>query len=997
MSSILAAAPPCDRPPPASPALRSAFAAPRKPESIRLSITAAVRQALDDAPILVFYRYLWRERRKLLWLSVTSNYALPLLFETLGPWWLSRRKIATKLRERRNKIQHGLVQNLPVDAGLLSGYCLLSSLSAFLQVLDSSLRNRAALANRLAIKRLVFHRILHSNSAAFSRVRTNELELRLMSDINSSIQLVNYTLPALAGLLYTMLRDSAELLAERSAHIDALAVLRPAVVGLLARLAGWCKYRMFDVKQLASARGNAEALSRLVARGQAAQLSILDRLAEEELEALHGPASALSRLGAALGARNLADLVSEVAVAGAVMRRRGVSHEQYQRVQIDVDHLLQLARHAWALAQSARRVLANQGRLRDLMRAAGFFGAGEALPPPGAAPAPPPVAFDRIVVRGARFAYEAPAAKREGEGEGEEGPAGGDEPPREVALDLGDGEVVLERGRAYALVGRNRSGKSTLCALLSGLYAPAAGSLHFERGPPGAPEGRVGFGEAGREGVRGAVVYVSQRPYLFPGTVRDNILVGDPAATHEEGAPPAPPAPARPRPRSTLRPQAERRGEQRGGAEPRVERGGPASARGAAAGARERGARGDGAAAGAGGGAARGRAPGGAGVPPEDDMLSEEEEEADAVSELTRPGRALDAAVSALLDRIPPRPPTWPLAARPASPPGAPPSPAPPPPRGSRASSPYPAPPPSPPSPPRPAPPARVAPSPLPPPPRRSRSCPAFPPEPGPEEAAAGEAYEYRPPTPLRPAGAAPGPARRSRRTFLRALALRREGERPHPAAHPSPTAPAPPPARPAPRDPSPLPPTPRRRRRRTGRGGGRACCGGRRRRWRRSSTTRGSGRGGPGALAGAAGRPAAAPAPRRAGRPVAARGANISGGFAQSIALARAYLRKNAGLLILDEAFSQMDPAKRARVVMPALLRHARERRLALLLVSHDIPSVRHADAIFVLRGGRLAGAGRHAELVAGRCEAYLELLAPEPEPEHAHEPPGPAPPPRP
>lgn len=44
-------------------------------------------------------------------------------------------------------------------------------------------------------------------------------------------------------------------------------------------------------------------------------------------------------------------------------------------------------------------------------------------------------------------------------------------------------------------------------------------------------------------------------------------------------------------------------------------------------------------------------------------------------------------------------------------------------------------------------------------------------------------------------------------------------------------------------------------------------------------------------------------------------RGTNVSGGFGQSIALARVFVRKSAGLIILDEATAAMDGYKKRQV----------------------------------------------------------------------------------
>jgi ATP-binding cassette subfamily B protein len=93
----------------------------------------------------------------------------------------------------------------------------------------------------------------------------------------------------------------------------------------------------------------------------------------------------------------------------------------------------------------------------------------------------------------------------------------------------------------------------------------------------------------------------------------------------------------------------------------------------------------------------------------------------------------------------------------------------------------------------------------------------------------------------------------------------------------------------------------------------------------------------------------------------VGERGLNLSGGQRQRIALARALYRDPA-LLILDEATSAVDNETEA-AIQRSLARIAGAR--TILIVAHRLSTVRHADRIHVMDGGRIVESGSHEVLL--------------------------------
>lgn len=102
----------------------------------------------------------------------------------------------------------------------------------------------------------------------------------------------------------------------------------------------------------------------------------------------------------------------------------------------------------------------------------------------------------------------------------------------------------------------------------------------------------------------------------------------------------------------------------------------------------------------------------------------------------------------------------------------------------------------------------------------------------------------------------------------------------------------------------------------------------------------------------------------------VGERGVMLSGGQKQRLAIARALI-KNAPILLLDEATSALD-AQSERLVQTALERLMAGR--TTLVIAHRLATIRDANTILVLEGGRVIDQGTHGELVA-KGGRYAEL----------------------
>ena len=573
-------------------------------------------------PIVEFYTFLYRTSPLLFAGTLFTNWVLPMVLEAL-PWYLSRRALSKLLRDSKNAIQHRLISADPFPPSSLAAFAAMSLMYSLLHTLEELLRTRLLLLNRLVVRRLVMERILYSEVGSLQQryalmfggeksvLRTEQLEVFVFNDINETLHLFNATIPGLFRSSYTLLLSARELWLQR-ASIDMLSILRPSIVGFSSELLNVLRERLLLDPQSLALQRNANESSRLISvivdglseiqcnNMQDWAMGRLGALSEEEVTGRQGWTTFTGNMYRVVQGRGVLDFVSEVYVVKAVMERRGITHEQYRKVQNDVDYTTRLVGRIYGLLRESIRILDTQQRVMGVLNLPTFIQEKAQQPQHGegggskrrrhrgrkgrerplaieqqlkpredaAASGEADFCFHDLTVHRLWFRYgpDQPWALKIGERP--DGVVDSDERPEDGVnrRDSYDGEPTssaadaaaasepsqrslsspsslarapapvlrFERGKTYAIIGQNRSGKSTLMEILCKLHPtdPATSPIIAVNAPASSSSSSSSsFASLPRISFRSVLSYIPQRPFIFPGTIEDNVRMGNTRAT----------------------------------------------------------------------------------------------------------------------------------------------------------------------------------------------------------------------------------------------------------------------------------------------------------------------------------------------------------------------------------------------------------------------------------------------------------------------------------
>jgi ABC-type multidrug transport system fused ATPase/permease subunit len=382
-------------------------------------------------------------------------------------------------------------------------------LFAILDSLNRYMKNRVALENKFEIRRLVLEKVLFAEVGELELIKSADLEHKVMSDISSTLNFVNSYLPSLVSGIYTFLVEGSSLILRRKA-IDPLALAYPIVITILVRFISWAQYKYYTKPQKKISKANQNKLDDAMAVAldgiidiqtnnlQQTHLFAFDRVATEEIGNKEGVTNFMMKSFSTLNKMSAFSYIIEIWCVHRIMKRLNLDHKQYSKIQQEIDNVVTIGRRTFNLLRKTKHIFQYQSKVVKLLDMKNFMREHLMLPKFEMQQ------FRELRMRDIVFAYS---------------------PHSPPALNLADTELCFLPGKRYAVIGQNTAGKSTLTKLITKLYEPSLGDIAIN----GIP-----YESIPRVQLRDYITYIPQRPLIVGGTIRDNLLLGNPGASEEE-------------------------------------------------------------------------------------------------------------------------------------------------------------------------------------------------------------------------------------------------------------------------------------------------------------------------------------------------------------------------------------------------------------------------------------------------------------------------------
>lgn len=405
-----------------------------------------------------------------------------------------------------------LILGRGIDRGVTSERLTIVTLAAtsIIAVAGFAWVNGRALIRRVAsvsedllfdLRTLAFDRLLRLPIARTDRERSGSLTARLTGDVDAFAQLLDVgLLAAITSAVSAVGVAIALIVLDLRLAIAALAVVPVAILATEV-------YRRSARHAHDRARRRVSSVYAVAQEGLATIALTKANRREEEMTNRFDHAAEEVRIARLRTARlaavyfpllNVTQLIAKIAILGAAagtVGSDGAGAGAVAAALLLADQLFTPLQQLSQVFDQALQAGSGWRRLRELD--------GWAEPEPtGDCDLPVPNRIDRIALREVEFRF----------GNGERNA-------------LGPVSTDFERGQQIAVVGATGSGKTTLARILLRFHEPVGGTITVD--------GRILDARLGRS-LRGSIGYVPQEPWLFAGTVADNIAYGRPTASLSE-------------------------------------------------------------------------------------------------------------------------------------------------------------------------------------------------------------------------------------------------------------------------------------------------------------------------------------------------------------------------------------------------------------------------------------------------------------------------------
>ncbi|SMH32998.1 ATP-binding cassette, subfamily B [Mesorhizobium australicum] len=360
----------------------------------------------------------------------------------------------------------------------------------------------AKIGNNLVARyqRRIFDQLMRLGVGFYTSTRSGQLAARINENVTGIRDILSMTLTAIA-------RDAVSLIA-----LVGVMVYQDPVLSVIALVIGppilvSVNYLMRRLRR--ATREAVEVNSRLIGAMQEATQGItivkaftMEQLLSDKISSLIDSAEARANRIARISERMtpITEFLAGFAVAGVI----GYAGYRAAVAQVPPGAVISFITALLLAYEPAKRLARVQANLeRALVNARMIYEILDIEPQQGDRPGAGEISVDKgdVVFRDVEFAYA-------------EGPPV-----------LRGVSFRAEAGKTTAIVGSSGAGKSTLIALLQRFYDPTGGAIEIDG---------QNIGAVTKRSLRGAIAYVSQQPYLFEGSIRDNIRYGRPDATDVE-------------------------------------------------------------------------------------------------------------------------------------------------------------------------------------------------------------------------------------------------------------------------------------------------------------------------------------------------------------------------------------------------------------------------------------------------------------------------------